>query len=90
MVVNDDARLNNTTFFGMLFVRSNTKTAYIRANGNATVFGSIVVEGSTDITGGLEIVFDPTNTSGPGKKLPEETRLARLSGSWLDGNRGGF
>lgn len=90
VVVNEDATLNNTTFFGMLFVRSDNKDGFIRANGNATVFGSIVVEGSTKINGGLEIVFDPTNTSGPGDKLPEETRLARLSGSWLDGNRGGF
>ena len=59
VVVNDDARLNNTTFFGMMFVRSDTKTAYIRANGNAMVVGSIVVEGSTDITGGLDIVYRP-------------------------------
>jgi len=90
VVVTDDARLNNTTFYGMLFVRADNKDAYIRANGNAIVFGSIVVEGSTDINGGLNVVYDPTNTNGPGEKLPEETRLARLSGSWLDGNRGGF
>ncbi len=90
VVINNDGRLNNTLFYGMLFVRSDTKSAYLRANGNAMVIGSVVVEGSTDITGGLEIIYDPTNTSSPGKKLPQGTRLGRVSGSWLDNTQGGF
>jgi hypothetical protein len=90
VVVNDDARLNNTNFYGLLFVRSNTKSATFRGNGNATVIGSVVVEGSTDITGGLTIIYDPTQASAPGKKLPRGTRLGRVSGSWLDNNQGGF
>lgn len=90
VVVDDQVRLNKGVFYGMLFVRSDNKDAELTINGNALVFGSIVVEGSTKGSGSPTIVYDPTNTSGPGKKLPEETRLARLSGSWLDGNRGGF
>lgn len=90
VVVNDEASLHNTVFFGMIFVRSDTKTGYLRANGNAMVIGSVVVEGATDITGGLNIVYDPTKTEGSGKKLPRGTRLGRVSGSWLDNNRGGF
>jgi hypothetical protein len=90
VVLNDDTTLNNCNFFGMLFVRSDNKDAYFRGVGNAMVFGSVVVEGSTDIAGNLSIIFDPTTTDTPGKKLPESTRLARLPGSWLDNNRGGF
>ena len=90
VVVTGDARLNNTLFYGMIFVRSDAKNAFFRANGNAMVIGSVVVEGTTDITGGLQIVYDPTRTDGPGKKLPRGTRLGRVSGSWLDNNQGGF
>lgn len=90
VVVTGEARMNNTTLFGMLFVRSDDKTAYLRANGNATVVGSLVVEGTTDITGGLELIFDPTLATTVGKRLPRDTRLARVSGSWLDTTLGGF
>lgn len=90
VVVNNDGRLNNTLFYGMFFVRSDSKSATFRGNGNATVIGSVVVEGTTDITGGLEIIYDPTKAYGPGKKLPRGTRLGRVSGSWLDNNQGGF
>jgi hypothetical protein len=84
VVVNEKARLNNTLFYGMLFVRSNNDTAVIRGNGHAEVYGSVVVQGSADITGGLRLVYDDTSLGGPGKKLPESTRLGRLAGSWLD------
>lgn len=90
VVVDDEGKLNNTVFYGMFFVRSNAKNGYFRGNGNAMVFGSVVVEGSTDIAGGLTIVYDPTSTLGAGKDLPQGTRLGRVSGSWLDNNRGGF
>lgn len=90
VVVTGDARLNSTLLYGMLFVRSDDKTAYVRATGNAMVIGSIIVEGSTDIAGGLTVVFDPTMASATGRNLPRDTRLARVPGSWLDGNRGGF
>jgi hypothetical protein len=90
VVVDDEAKLNNTKFFGMFFVRSNTKTAFFRGNGNSIVIGSVVVEGTTDIAGSLHIVYDPTQTNSAGKDFPLGTRLGRVSGSWLDNNRGGF
>jgi hypothetical protein len=90
VVINNEARLNNTLFYGMLFVRSDDKTAYLRASGNATVIGSAAVEGSTDVSGGLTIIFDPTSVAGSGKRLARDTRLGRVPGSWLDTNQGGF
>jgi len=90
VVVNDDARLNNTLLYGMLFVRSATKNGYLRANGNAQVYGSVVIEGSTDIAGGFRIVYSNIQISRPGKKLPENTRFGFVPGTWLDGSRSGF
>lgn len=90
VVVNDDARLNNSLIYGLLFVRSATKTAYLRATGNAKVFGSIVIEGSTDISGGLTIVYSNVAVSKPGQKLPETTRFGFVPGSWLDSAKAGF
>ena len=90
VVVNEFARMNTTVFYGMLFVRSDHKNGQLTITGQAKVFGSLVVEGTTNGKGNPVVVFDPTNTSSPGKKLPSETRLARLSGSWLDSDRGGF
>jgi hypothetical protein len=90
VVVNERARLNNTLFYGMLFVRSDNNSAYLRGNGQAEVYGSVVVQGSTDITGGLRLVYWETAANGPGDQLPESTRLGRVSGSWLDNARGGF
>lgn len=90
VVVNDKARLNNSLFYGMLFVRSNNDSAVIRGNGNCEVYGSVVVQGSADITGGLRLVYDDTSLGGPGKKFPETTRLGRVTGSWLDTRGSGF
>lgn len=90
VVVNQKARLNSTLFYGMLFVRSANDTAVVRGNGNSEVYGSVVVQGTADISGGLRLVYDDTSIGGPGKKLPENTRLGRVSGSWLDSSGGGF
>jgi hypothetical protein len=90
VVVNDKARLNNTLFYGMLFVRSNNDSAVVRGNGNSEVYGSVVVQGTATITGGLRLVYDDTSLGGPGKKLPENTRLGRVAGSWLDARGSGF
>ena len=90
VVVNDDARMNNTIFYGLLFVPSATKTGYVRATGNAKVFGSIVIEGATDISGGLSIVYSNVSVSRPGGDLPESTRFGLVPGSWMDSARGGF
>ena len=90
VVINDDARLNNTLFYGLLFVRSATKNAYLRGTGNAQVYGSVVIEGATDIAGGLTLVYSNTSTSRPGGDLPESTRFGLVPGSWIDSARGGF
>jgi Tfp pilus assembly protein PilX len=90
VVVNGAARLNNTLFYGMLFIRSDDDTATFRGNGHSEVYGSVVVEGSADITGGLRLVYDDTGLGGPKKKLAENTRLGRVPGSWLDTRAGGF
>jgi hypothetical protein len=90
VVLDDKAKVNQTVFYGMLMVRSNTRAADLHITGKAYVFGSVVVEGSTTGNGGATIVYDPTQASAPGEKLPEQTRLGRLAGSWLDGRGGGF
>ena len=90
VVMNDSATIQNTVFYGLLMLRSDTKTAQLTITAKAFVFGSVVVEGETTGHGNATVVFDPTTSSAPGEKLPEQTRLARLSGSWLDGRRGGY
>jgi hypothetical protein len=92
LVVDDYVRVNNSTIYGMLFVRDSTGAgteAGMDGNGHAMVFGSVVVEGEVNITGGIDIVYVDTSAGSPGKKLPATTRFARLPGSWLD-SRSGF
>jgi Tfp pilus assembly protein PilX len=80
----------NTVFYGMFFIRSRytmdngSNAVQLKGNGNVQFYGSVVVEGSVKITGGLRIVYENTNTDGPNKKLPATTRFARVPGSWLD------
>lgn len=88
VVLEDEARLNSTLFYGLLFIRSDDNSATFRGVGNSEVYGSVVVQGTADISGSLRLVYDDTSVSGPGKKLPDTTRLARVPGSWLDGSRG--
>jgi hypothetical protein len=92
VVVNDDARLNNTLLYGLLFVRSATKTAYLRATGGgkSKVFGSVVIEGSTDISGSFSVVYSNVSVSRPGGDLAESTRFGFVPGSWIDSAKGGF
>jgi hypothetical protein len=92
LVVDDYVHLNNTNIFGMLFVRDSTGAgsgASIDGNGNAMVFGSVVVEGNVDMAGSITIVYVNSAAGAPGSKLPSTTRFARLPGSWLD-SRSGF
>jgi hypothetical protein len=74
----------------MLFVRSDDKTASLTFTGNADIYGALVVEGQATGHGNVNIVYLDTSTSTTGKKLPEGTRLGRVSGSWLDSTREGF
>lgn len=90
VVVEQTATINNTKFFGLLFVRSDAKNASLTFTGNADVYGALVVEGTATGHGNVNIVYLDTSTSTTGKKLPESTRLGRVSGSWLDSTRGGF
>jgi Tfp pilus assembly protein PilX len=90
VVVDQEATINNTKFFGLLFVRSDAKNAELHFTGNADIYGALVVEGTATGHGNVNIVYLDTSTSTTGKKLPEGTRLGRVSGSWLDGARGGF
>ena len=91
VVVDDEVTVNNSTIYGMLFIRDSTGAgtgAEMTGNGNAKVFGSVVVEGTVNIMGGIDIVYVDTSTGSPGKKLPATTRFARLPGSWLDSASG--
>lgn len=91
VVVEMDARLNNTNFYGMLFVRSNdyiNNPASFRGQGNSTVIGSVVVEGNADITGSLTIIYDEAAVSGGGDELPRNARFGKVPGSWLDSRSG--
>lgn len=90
VVVEEEARINGTLLYGLLFVRSDTKDAELTFTGNADIYGALVVEGEATGHGNVTIVYLDTSTSTTGKKLPESTRLGRVSGSWLDGTRGGF
>ena len=90
VVVDEAATVNQTLFYGLLFVRSDTKSASVTFTGNANIYGALVVEGTATGHGNVTIVYLDTSSSGTGKKLPENTRLARVSGSWLDNTRGGF
>jgi hypothetical protein len=79
---------SNTTFYGMLFVRSNNNTAHLKGVGNAKIFGSVVVEGDVDIAGGIDIVYVPTESDPIDDGLKPSTRFARVPGSWLDSSTG--
>lgn len=80
----------STIFYGMLFIRSRytmdnaTNSVKLKGNGNVQFYGSVVVEGGVDITGGIRIVYENTGAGGPDTKLPATTRFARVPGSWLD------
>lgn len=80
-----ELRLNsNLVFFGMLFVHSDDQTAIVNGSGNPKIFGSLVVEGDVDFSGGVTIVYDDTSASGDTNKLPASAKFGRVPGSWLD------
>lgn len=78
-------RLNGPMlFYGMLFLHSDSQGAALKGSGNATVFGSVVVEGDVNFSGNLTIVYDDTSVSSDPHKLPSSAKFARVPGSWLD------
>lgn len=88
VVVEEEASINNNTIFGMIFVRSNDQSAVFNGNGNAKIFGALVVEGNIDLTGSIDIVYDNTGVSTDPNTLPSNAKFARVPGSWLDATEG--
>jgi type II secretory pathway pseudopilin PulG len=93
IVVFGNATLKNSTLFGMLFIHSNNiavenaSTGYRFDMQGATVFGALVVEGRTTLTGNSILVYDDTSQNVDPYKLPAKARFARVPGSWLDRQR---
>jgi hypothetical protein len=77
----------------MLFIHSNNiavenaSTGYRFDMQGATVFGALVVEGRTTLTGNSILVYDDTSLNVDPYKLPAKARFARVPGSWLDRQR---
>ena len=94
IVVFGQATLKNSVLYGMLFVHSNNIALETASSGyrfdmqGATVFGSIVVEGNSSMTGNSVIVYDDTSLNTDPYKLPSKARFARVPGSWLDRQTG--
>lgn len=89
VVVNEELRANSLIVFGMLFVRSDTGTAQFTGNGNAQIFGSAVVEGSVNLSGGIDIVYyDWAAKANDPSRPPPARSFGRVSGSWLDDDDG--
>jgi hypothetical protein len=94
IVVFGTAQLQDTRFYGMLFVHSddiavqNASNSYRLDMQNATIFGSLVVEGRMSVTGNTILVYDDTSLNIDPFKLPTRIRFARLPGSWLDRQTG--
>lgn len=88
VVIEEFAKVNNTDFFGMLFVRSNDQSAEFKGVGNSHIIGSLVVEGEIDIAGTIDIIYDNTGVSTDPNKFPSNAKFARVPGSWLDATEG--
>lgn len=88
VVIEEFAKVTNTDFFGMLFVRSNDQSAEFKGVGNSHIIGSLVVEGEIDIAGTIDIIYDNTGVSTDPNKFPSNAKFARVPGSWLDATEG--
>jgi len=88
VVMEGPAKFNNTTFYGLLFIRSNNQNTEFKGVGNSKIFGSLVVEGDIDIAGTIDIVYDNTGVSTDPNTLPSNAKFARVPGSWLDATEG--
>jgi hypothetical protein len=88
VVLEGEAQVNNTDFFGLLFVRSNNNTAQFKGVGNSKIIGSLVVEGDINIAGTIDIIYDNTAVNSDPNTLPANAKFARVPGSWLDATEG--
>jgi hypothetical protein len=85
VVVDEDLRSNSLTLYGMLFVRSSDDTANFSGNGNAQVFGSVVVQGNVNLAGGFDIIYYDWAAAATKPDNPPPARyFGRVGGSWLD------
>ena len=85
----DEVKFNGTTFYGLLFIRSDNDTALLKGVGNSKVFGSIIVQGKVDMAGTIDIVYYDTSISNNPFTLPKSAKFGLVPGSWLD-SRAGF
>ena len=84
VVIEDEwAVQGNKVIYGMVFVRSSDNTAEFKGNGNVTVFGSIIVEGTVNTNGSIKYIYseDVANNI---NNSPAFTRFGKIPGSWLD------
>lgn len=75
-----DGNLNFTSgslnIFGLVYVRGN-----VTGTGSPTIRGSMIVEGTMSTTGGVTIIYDPTNLGFDGANF---TSFTIVPGTWRD------
>jgi hypothetical protein len=89
VVLDNEARLNASLVYGMVFVRSPDNSAVMRGTGNNQIFGALVVEGNADMAGSFTLVYVDWSTIGVDPEAPPPASFfGRVSGSWLDATKG--
>jgi hypothetical protein len=90
IVLDDQLKLNSSTIYGMVFVRSDDNTAQFTGVGNSQIFGSAVVEGNVNMAGGFDLVYYDWGAAGedPDDPPPPARYFGRVGGSWLDDDDG--
>jgi hypothetical protein len=89
VVLDNQARVNNSLVYGMVFVRSANHTADVTGGGGAKIFGALVVEGSVNMNGNFDLVYvDWSMIGNDPEEPPPASFFGRVSGSWLDATRG--
>ncbi len=97
LVVQGDFNFGSqTTYFGIIFVRSPASTGQpvtpspgdykVTANGSPQLYGAMVVEGDPTITGSPQLIYDK-NTLQNVINSPSNSRQGVLPGSWSDAGR---
>jgi hypothetical protein len=89
VVLDNQARINNSLVYGMIFVRSRNNSAEVTGGGGAKIFGALVVEGDVNMNGNFDLVYVDWSMVGndPGEPPPANF-FGRVSGSWLDATKG--
>jgi hypothetical protein len=84
LVSNSTVKINaNTQFFGIIFVRSTAGTPAFDASGGPQVYGSVILEGSADLSGNPTIVYNKTVLRNVANS-PAFLRYGPIPGSWSD------